>query len=276
MKVPSQPLRIAVCQMTSVDDVDQNLKQILDLLGEIKEPVDLVTFPENSLFFRLQKGTETLAMTLDESCFECLQNEVETRGFDLLLGSAPMDNGIGRPGNATVYFTPGMKPRVVYKKIHLFDVDVVGSPPVRESDSFSHGEQPNIIEIKSWRIGLSICYDVRFAELYSKYAQEGVHLILVPSAFLVPTGAAHWHILLRARAIENQAFVVAAAQAGEHIGIYGERRKTYGHSLAIDPWGEVLMDLGESGPKVQIVTLDPSRLEKVWRQIPQAGHRRLR
>jgi predicted amidohydrolase len=132
------------------------------------------------------------------------------------------------------------------------------------------------MEVKSWRIGLSICYDVRFSELYSNYAKEGAHLILVPSAFLVPTGAAHWHILLRARAIESQAFVIAAAQAGEHVGVHGEKRTTYGHSLAIDPWGEILADLGEAGPKVEVVTLDPARLERVWRQIPQAQHRRLR
>lgn len=276
MKAPGQPLKVAVCQMTSIDDVEKNLEQILELLGQVPDGVDLVCFPENSLYLRLHRASETPKMTVSEPCLARLQGVVDQRKFDLFLGSAPMANRLGRPGNATVYFTPGITPKVVYKKVHLFDVDVKGAPPVRESDHFAHGDEPHVMEIKSWRIGLSICYDLRFSELYSKYAREGVHLILIPSAFLVPTGAAHWHILVRARAIESQAYVIAAAQAGEHVGVHGERRSTYGHSLAVDPWGDVLADLGETGPKVEVVTLEPACLERVWRQIPQAQHRRLR
>jgi deaminated glutathione amidase len=276
MPAPKNPLKVALCQMTSTEDVAQNLKQMLGVIADLPSGVDLITFPENSLFMRLGKETKVPGLKLSDPCFHELQKTVDEMDAHMLVGSAPMDEGQNRPSNATVYLAPGQKPRIVYRKIHLFDVDVVGQSSVRESDSFNHGQTPQLLEIRSWRIGLSICYDLRFSELYSAYARQDAHILFIPSAFLVPTGRAHWHVLLRARAIESQTYVVAPAQAGEHLGSQGERRHTYGHSLVVDPWGEVLLDLGEMGPKAEIVEFSPTALEKVWRQIPQAQHRRLR
>ncbi|NJM10425.1 MAG: hypothetical protein HC883_06135 [Bdellovibrionaceae bacterium] len=174
--------------------------------------------------------------------------------------------------NSTILFEAGKGPRVVYTKVHLFDVDVEGAPPVRESELFVNGDHPAILDFHGWKIGLSICYDLRFAELYLNYAQA-VDLILVPSAFLVPTGEAHWHTLLRARAIEAQAYVAAPAQGGEH-GSGDQFRSTYGHSLVVDPWGRVVVDMKlETG--LQTVELVREAIEKVRRQIPMKSHRRL-
>jgi predicted amidohydrolase len=174
-----------------------------------------------------------------------------------------------------LFFAPGHPARVVYVKTHLFDVDVEGAPPVRESDHFVGGGGPATVELKGWKFGLSICYDLRFAELYLKYA-EAVDVILIPSAFLVPTGQAHWHVLVRARAIENQCFVAAPAQSGEHTSVAsGPSRRTFGHSLVVDPWGAVLLDM-EHAPGAAVVELKRDLIEKARRQIPMQGHRRLR
>ena len=135
-----------------------------------------------------------------------------------------------------------------------------------------NGSKTKIIELDGWKIGLSICYDLRFAELFLAYRQAGVDLILIPSAFTVPTGRAHWEILLRARAIESQCYVAAAAQAGDHEGA----RSTYGHSMIIGPWGQILSQrTTEDQPRILGVRLDRSEIEKVRQQIPMASHVRL-
>lgn len=276
MKKNATSLRIAVCQMTSVADVDANCQQMVNLIGEIPDlaTVDLVTFPENALYFRLDKNTPIPGLDIGAPCFKTLAELARRHQTMLLIGSAPMLESSGRISNATVLIRPNGSTEVVYRKIHLFDVDVVGQPPVRESDSFSHGEETRVIELDNWRMGLSICYDLRFAELYTRYARQNVDVIFIPSAFLVPTGQAHWHVLMRARAIESQAYVVAPAQSGEHVGA-GPTRKTFGHSLVVDPWGEVILDVQEKGPQVQVVTLEKQRLDWVRAQIPQSLHRRL-
>lgn len=265
-------LKVAVCQMTSVDDVARNCDQILKLL-ENANGAELVIFPENALYLRINKDSSMPGLNLGSECFSNLKESALKMKTTILVGSAPMLEESGRISNATVLITPSSV-EVVYRKIHLFDVDVAGSPSVRESDSFQHGSETNVLEIAGWKLGLSICYDLRFSELYARYAKLNVDAILVPSAFLVPTGMAHWHVLLRARAIESQAYVIAPAQAGEHKSETGSR-KTFGHSLVVDPWGEVICDIAETGPKVEICELKRERLDWVRRQIPQAGHRRL-
>ncbi|MEO0337565.1 MAG: nitrilase-related carbon-nitrogen hydrolase [Pseudomonadota bacterium] len=162
-----------------------------------------------------------------------------------------------------------------YSKIHLFDVDVEGQKPIRESDDFVAGTAPKIIEIEGWRIGLSICYDIRFSELYLHYVKSGVDLIAIPAAFLPPTGEAHWEVLQRARAIEAQCFVVSSAQSGEHQSVRsGAKRVSYGHGLAVDPWGRVLLNMGTEVGAEQMV-LSRSLLSRVRGQIPMGSHRKL-
>ena len=276
--LPKQSLLVGVVQMCSTDDVEQNVNAALNALNALRG-CRLICLPENALFLRMSKENSSTVFDLTEPFWQRFQEFATANKADILIGSVPLKNRRsgknGKPTNSTIWIQASGEIGPTYDKIHLFDVDVKGAPPVRESDSFAYGESPQMIEIDGWRIGLSICYDVRFAELYSWYAERDAHLILVPAAFLVPTGEAHWHTLLRARAIESQAFVVAAAPSGGHRNVRDERRETFGHSLVVDPWGEVLVDIENRGATEVAVELDPARLTKVREQIPQSTHRRL-
>lgn len=274
MSLPQTSLRVGVLQLTSVEDVDKNLKQVKRLLKRLKgKGLDLICLPENAFFMRLNReSNHGFGFDLTEGFWSELQDWVRDENCEIWVGSVPYKEK-GFVSNATIRITPHSV-AAVYRKIHLFDVQVKGSPPVRESDYFRHGEEPQILKIKGWDVGLTICYDLRFSELYLKYAQSGVHLILVPSAFLVPTGRAHWHVLLRARAIESQAFVIAAAQSGRHRSGH-VTRETYGHSLAVAPWGRILREAKKRGPSAFVVDLDPKLIAQARTQIPMAEHRRL-
>ena len=282
----SADFKIAVCEMTSVNDVGQNFLQIQNLLRSVEGsgPVDLVCFPENSLFFKI--GNQKISsISLDHPHIKAIGEWSKKNNAYVHLGSVPLEQD-GHVYNASVLIEPTGKVSSPYKKIHLFDVDVEGAPSVRESDNFKHGKEPSTFEIRGWKIGSSICYDLRFSELYSGYAQAGVDLILIPSAFIVPTGKAHWEILLRARAIESQCYVAAAAQGGTHVSASGETagqtRETWGHSMIVSPWGEIeAVCLGEApkdtpaSKRVLRATLSKERIAAVRRQIPMASHRRL-
>ncbi len=171
--------------------------------------------------------------------------------------------------------SPFAEPRIVYKKIHLFDITLEGQKPIRESDVFTNGEMSTVFEIDGIKFGSSICYDIRFAELYNLYAKQEVDVILIPAAFLVKTGKAHWDVLLRARAIENQSYVLAPAQTGKHQSTSSEQsRETYGHTTAVGPWGDVIECLSD-GMDILFVNIDPENCRAVRRQIPMNSHRRL-
>jgi deaminated glutathione amidase len=159
--------------------------------------------------------------------------------------------------------------RARYDKIHLFDVDLATGESWRESALYAPGQRTVVVDTPAGRLGLSICYDVRFPALYAALAEAGAEILSVPAAFTVPTGAAHWHLLLRARAVEAGAFVVAAAQAGRHE----DGRETYGHSLVVSPWGDVLLDMGPD-PGVAFADLDPESLREVRARLPALRHRR--
>jgi predicted amidohydrolase len=264
-------MRIAIAQITSNEDVEGNLQQIIQCLDQIKEPIDLFCLPENSLFLRVQKSIPVKYFTLDELAQSSLQKKVNELGYPVLITTPILDGN--QRCNGTVVLGANKLPELLYKKIHLFDVDVPGAPPVRESDNFESGSQPIIWQLGEWKVGLTICYDLRFAELFLYYAKAGVDVVLVPSAFLVPTGEAHWHTLLRARAIEGQFYVAAPAQAGTHTSA-DSSRQTFGHSLVVDPWGRVLAEISES-PAVRIVELKREEIVKVRMQIPMREHRRL-
>ncbi len=267
-------LKIAIAQTTSVDDISLNLGMVEEMyLRAAKNGADLAVFPENTLYMRIQSGSHLKSAELDGAEFSHLSRMVEQYKTSLML-TTPLKSG-DKFANSTVLLNPGEKARVVYSKIHLFDVDVEGAPHVRESEHFVSGERPVLLDFRGWKLGLSICYDLRFPELYLNYAQKA-DLILVPSAFLVPTGEAHWHVLLKARAIESQCFVAAPAQVGEHISTMDAKqvRRTFGHSLVVDPWGRVLSEI-EAGPDIRTVELSHELLEKVRKQIPMKGHRRL-
>ena len=161
--------------------------------------------------------------------------------------------------------------RARYDKMHLFDVDLPTGESWRESASFAAGDAPVLADSPLGPIGLSICYDLRFSALYARLSEAGAAVLSIPAAFTVPTGEAHWHVLLRARAIEAEAFVVAAAQGGDHE----DGRATYGHSLVVDPWGRVLLDMGKDSPALGFADLDMAVLGDVRMRIPVLAHRRL-
>jgi len=160
--------------------------------------------------------------------------------------------------------------RARYDKIHLFDVDLPTGESWRESASYARGQRAVVVDTPIGALGMSICYDLRFPALYAALTNEGATVLSIPAAFTVPTGEAHWHVLMRARAIEAGAFVVAAAQVGRHE----DDRTTYGHSLVVDPWGRVLLDMGGEAPGLGFVDIDPAALEEVRQRLPAIWHRR--
>jgi deaminated glutathione amidase len=266
----SPAFRVVVGQMTSIDDWKANEEQAFGLLSQIQNPsdVDLVSLPENSLFLRLNENEKMQSVDLNNPIFDRLSKFAVDNKLTIHLGSVPLTAGT-KVYNATVLLTPDGKRTDAYNKIHLFDVDISGHRVYRESDTVEAGDRPAIVEIGDWKFGLTICYDLRFSNLYAHYAKAAVDGILVPAAFTVPTGKAHWEVLQRARAIESQCYVIAAAQDGSHSG----KRETFGHSLVVDPWGQVVA-LAKPGIEILDVTLERAAIERVRAQIPMAGHRR--
>ncbi len=266
-------LRLALVQLTSNDNVEQNVESVINALNDIQSEVDLVCFPENTFYFRINKEDQMQAVDLTEAFWSKIQAWCEQKDAAVSIGGTPLAKN-NKIYNSTIWVDKNGVQNP-YDKIHLFDVDVKGQASLKESEYFAYGEKPSVIEFKSWKIGLSICYDLRFAELYNHYAKENVDMIMVPSAFLQKTGEAHWHSLLKARAIESQCYVFAAAQSGGHKSAVSDKvRSTYGHSLGLDPWGQVLADLGSDG-HIKIIEITKEKISEVRQQIPMQGHRRL-
>lgn len=190
----------------------------------------------------------------------------------LSIGSLALKGGTdGRFVNRSFMITPQGNIAATYDKIHMFDVQVSETETYAESSGYAPGDHTALVDMGAAKIGLTICYDVRFPHLHRTLAKAGADILLVPSAFSPVTGAAHWEILLRARAIETGCFVLAAAQTGTHAARVGKARKTYGHSMVISPWGEVLADAG-SGCGVTLVDLDLDDVSKARRRIPALTH----
>ena len=191
-------------------------------------------------------------------------------GIWLHLGSVPVIHESGEKlANRSILITPDGQVQARYDKMHLFDINLASGESWRESSAYIGGSSPVVAQTPLGLMGLAICYDMRFPDLFSVYAKSNVDIITLPSAFTVPTGEAHWHSLLRARAIESEAFVIAAAQCGLHE----DGRKTFGHSLVVDPWGTVLLDMGEA-PGLAFVDLDLNKIAEIRHQIPVHKNRR--
>jgi predicted amidohydrolase len=192
-------------------------------------------------------------------------------GIWLHLGSIPVVHENGQKlANRTIIIGADGKIKARYDKMHLFDVNLDTGESWKESAAYAGGDQPVVVQTPLGLMGLAICYDMRFPDLFSAYAKSGVDIMTLPSAFTVPTGEAHWHTLLRARAIESAAFIIAAAQCGVHE----DGRQTYGHSLVVDPWGTILLDMGSS-PGLACVDLDIDMIQRVRKQIPVHANRRI-
>ena len=272
-------MKVAVIQMVSGADVQANVRQARSLLQEAAQAgAELAVLPE---YFCLigQKDADKLA--IQESfgkgpLQQFMADSARELGLWLVGGTIPLTAGApittGRVFNSSLVFSPDGDCVARYDKIHLFRFDN-GTESYDESRVLEAGDKPVTFDLDSrdghhWRVGLSVCYDLRFAELYRAYADAGVHLMLAPSAFTYTTGQDHWEVLLRARAIENLSFVAAAAQGGVH----DNQRRTWGHAMLIDPWGKVL---GQQEQLAGVVTaeLDFELLQNCRRRLPALEHR---
>ena len=266
--------------MCSTEDVGDNLGNIEMLASNaVKSGAQFISFPENALYFQIDlEAPRKTAFTHDSIHIQRLAKLAKSLGVVLHIGSAPWSHE-GKTYNMTLVIDENGKVHSPYAKMHLFDIALSGQRPIRESEHFCRGLGPSTFTAGGFRFGLTIYYDIRFAELFSYYAVHDVQAILVPSAFLVETGKAHWEVLLRARAIETQSYVIAAAQGGRHLGPGGKVRETYGHSMIIDPWGRILAEVenvpSSSGQTI-IADISVEEIRRVRAQMPLSSHRRLK
>jgi predicted amidohydrolase len=265
--------RIAIFQSTTGIDANQNARALSDAIGEAAAGgAEIVFTPEMSGL--LDRDSARAAKSLrpeeqDEVLAACRESARRHRIW-LHIGSLAVLVDGGKVANRGFVIDREGEIRGRYDKIHLFDVDLPTGESWRESNVYSAGKGVVLVNgTPVGKLGLTICYDLRFPGLFARLAEANADLIAVPAAFTIPTGRAHWHILLRARAIEAGLFVVAAAQ----VGLHADGRHTFGHSLAVDPWGEVLLDMGEE-PGVGFVDIDLKRISDIRGRIPALNHRR--
>ena len=265
--------KIAVLQMTSGIDPEANISVIVESLHEAKAAgAEMLFTPEMSLLLdRNRKRAAQHIVPQSASDYPGrLAAAAHDTGMFMTIGMPVQVDG-GRYANRQWLFAPTCGEPVHYDKIHMFDVDLANGESWRESNAYRPGEQVVTIgDTPIGRLGLTTCYDMRFPALFEALGNASCAAIAIPAAFTVPTGKAHWHVLLRARAIEASAFVIAAAQVGEHE----DGRETYGHSLVVDPWGEVLLDMGGEGPGLGFCDIDLNRIAEVRAQVPSLANRR--
>ncbi len=266
-------MKVAALQMTSGLDVAANLATASRLLESAAQSgAVLAVLPENFAFMgRDDREKQAMAEVPGTGPVQDALSALASRlGLSIVGGTLPLRvQGENRSAAASLVYGPDGRLQARYDKIHLFDVDLPGREErYRESAGTLPGSEVVVTQVGSLPVGLSVCYDMRFPELFRRLAADGARLFAVPSAFTVPTGEAHWEVLLRARAVENLAFVVAAAQWGHHAN----GRSTYGHSLVIDPWGAVLGRLPE-GEGCLVVDIDTSQQDAVRARFPALSHR---
>jgi predicted amidohydrolase len=273
----TETLRVAAVQLQSQDDVAQNLDECRRLISAAcRDGAKLVVLPENFAYFGAEAGKRASAEHLESPSGPiqtALSEMARSAQVFLVAGGFPeASTDVARPFNSALVFGPDGTLVRRYRKIHLFDVALQDGTSLAESSETTGGAIDSLVcfDIGGFRVGLSICYDLRFPELYRALVSRGANVLLVPAAFTLHTGKDHWHPLLRARAIESQAYVIAAAQWGKHP----RGRTTYGHSLVVDPWGTVIAEASDQVGFVS-ATLDLAYLERVRAAIPCLNHRRL-
>jgi predicted amidohydrolase len=265
---------VAAIQLNSTPDREANLARAQALIEEAaSRGARLVALPEHFACLGGAVDVAAAAQPLDGPLVTRFRELAGKLGIFLLLGSFPeCSPGKARPYNTSVLLGPRGQILAHYRKIHLFDVDLPGRPPFRESEDTHPGDEVVTVALpgESFTAGMAICYDLRFPELFRVQVSRGANLILLPAAFTATTGRDHWEVLVRARAIENLSYVVAPAQWGQH----GPGRRSYGRSLIIDPWGLVLAQAPD-GDGVILADLDYERLQRRRRELPCLRHRRL-
>lgn len=266
-------MKVAAIQMRSGLDPEANLAALAPLLAEAAAqgaryaltPEVTLIFPENRDQLR-----SVAAPFEGHPQLAAVGGLARQHGMFIHIGSLPIPLEDGRFANRSVLFGPDGTQVATYDKIHLFDADIAGLNAYRESATYKGGESAVIAPVGDFTLGFSICYDMRFPRLYNALANAGATLMAVPAAFTVPTGQAHWHVLLRARAIETGSYVIAAAQGGHHPN----GRATYGHSLIIDPWGKVIAELDHDAPGVLVAEVDPAAVTEARGRVPALANAR--
>ncbi|MDJ0826332.1 MAG: carbon-nitrogen hydrolase family protein [Rhodobacter sp.] len=270
--------RAALIQLTASDDPAANLPLTRRRVAEAAAAgADIAMTPEvtNCVSSSRSHQTAVLQPESDDATLVGLRDEAARQGIWLLIGSLALktDDPDGRFANRSFLIAPDGGIAARYDKIHMFDVAINAAETYRESAGYRPGRQALLADTPLGRIGLTICYDMRFPALYRRLAQAGAQVLTVPSAFSPVTGAAHWQSLLRARAIETGAYVFAPAQCGTHAASRGKTRQTHGHSLAVSPWGAVLADGGDL-PGVTLVDFDLTEVEVARARVPSLTHDR--
>ena len=266
--------RVAVVQHNAGTDVEQNLSTLETLSTQAAcEGAQLITWAEAFAYLGRHDGKKEILEPLPGGgpILQRCQNLARSLSCDLLLGGfhEAMPGDTERCYNTSVYLNSSGEITAMYRKIHLFDVSIPDGPHLMESKQTGPGDSAVCVASPMGTLGLTICYDVRFAALYQRLVDMGAIALTVPSAFTATTGAAHWHALLRARAIENQSYVIAPAQYGQHSA----NRASYGHSIIIDPWGEILAELPD-GEGYAIAEVDPERVAQIRQQVPSLANQR--
>jgi predicted amidohydrolase len=265
-------MKIALLQMTTGIDPAANAHALVAGIAEAAAGgAGMLFTPEMSglLDRDRARSAPSLHDEADDPVLAAVRAAAAEHGLWVHLGSLAVKGPDGRLANRGFVIDDKGAIRARYDKLHLFDVDLPTGESWRESAAYAPGQGAVLVETPAGMLGLSICYDLRFAALYGALSDAGATILAIPAAFTRPTGAAHWHVLMRARAIESAAWVVAAAQTGVHE----DGRATFGHSLVVDPWGEIVLDMGEAGG-LGFAEIDPARVADVRARIPVLAHRR--
>lgn len=262
-------MKLSCIQMNSTSDMEGNIKAAALFLEEAKaQGADMAALPENFSFMRQDGGKIPGFTEEDHPALKAMPELCKKLGIWLVMGTLAVKDG-GKFRNRCYLISAEGEIQARYDKIHLFDADIPGGERHGESALFWHGDKAVVAETPFGKIGLSVCYDLRFPELFLRMAQMGAEIIMAPSAFTGVTGKAHWETLVRARAIENGCFIAAPAECGRH----GEKRVTHGHSMIVGPWGEVLAEAGEE-PGVITAEVNLAEIAKARHSIPTLKHRR--
>ena len=266
-----KPYLAAALQMTSVPDLAENLAQAEELIDlATRRGAELVTLPENFSFLGDEETKFKRAQDICAASEKFIRTMAQRYRITLLGGGYPVPSPDGRTYNRALLTNANGEEIGLYDKVHLFDVDLPDGNRYQESEDVTAGTRlPEVYRSEQLgNLGISVCYDVRFPEVYRQLSKEGAEVLIVPAAFTAYTGKDHWQVLLQARAIENTCYMVAPAQTGFH----NTRRQTHGHAMVIDPWGITLADAGDT-VGMAIAEIHPSRLEQVRRQMPSLKHR---
>lgn len=265
--------RIALFQMTTGIDPAANARAMVGAVeAAAAGGAEMLFTPEMSglLDRERARGARHVVAESENPVLDAVRGAAARGGVWVHIGSLAVLRDDGRWANRAFVIDAAGNIAARYDKIHMFDVDLATGESWRESNAYAPGEAVVTVAAPVGKLGLAICYDLRFPALFEALGQARCDAIAIPAAFTVPTGAAHWHILQRARAIEASAFVIAAAQVGQHE----DGRATYGHSLVVDPWGDVLLDMGGSASGVGFADLDPARIADVRAQLPSLINKR--